>query len=435
MPIPPKYVYEGDEEKARAFRGFAQSQLEILRNDMGFQGLKQDKRTVNFSDGTIIECKINHGLEQATIYCPPVIVEEEEEKVVEITSYIESPGGVLKQGATIGAIPGIKSCNKQGAVAPIETCEGAVLPFQEPIIAGNIQVRGGVPPYTWKITGEDYYFKDEDGNNVYESGGELQPPMCVGGIYHGWLGGLQGVTGMLYILLGGGIINKDICERGGGYYLYRGLIEFFFTVQCGGTLFVEDICGNKASVELEATPIEWDYELSADTITKNSSAEVWVRGGSRDYTWTITGDGYWLDAGHTLKEIVTTGMNVTVYADNTIASPATISIVDACGSMTEGSITCEGSWVYQGQYGVTWGGSLCRQPCNLGGRDETVDIRRWVSQGITGVCQRGGTVDWNGLPEEDQPGTPIEWGLGSCDCGGVGFHYFGVTAFYKWVCT
>ena len=60
--IPPRYVYIGDKEEASKLREFAQSQLEILRNSMSFQDLKQGRRVIRFSNGVIIEAKINHCL-------------------------------------------------------------------------------------------------------------------------------------------------------------------------------------------------------------------------------------------------------------------------------------------------------------------------------------------------------------------------------------
>lgn len=54
-------------EDAAIYRGRAISELKILHSQMGFQSLKQYKRTVNIGNNVIIDCKIVHGVAFATI--------------------------------------------------------------------------------------------------------------------------------------------------------------------------------------------------------------------------------------------------------------------------------------------------------------------------------------------------------------------------------
>lgn len=359
--IPIKYVYKGDEEGARGLRRFAQTQLEILRSSMKHQNLKQDKRTVMFDDGRTVKISINHGLEVANIYCPPVEVEDI--GVEGITAQLVSTGSVLEQSAAIAALPVQQGCNEQGANATVDTCKGAVLPFETNlrIVGADLdlfastlpppkfafQVRGGVSPYTWKVTGDDYYFIDKDDKHVKEIVGRSQAPMCVGGKYHGYYGGLDGITGMLFMLMGGAIINKDLCERAGGeLYLYRGIIAVHAKPFCGATLDVEDICGNTASIELvEPELLEWIEAQCDDQIDPSDTGSVASQGGSADFTSVISGTGFWLDPGFTTKTITAGGGRTFIYTDADACGTATITITDGCGSLISREIlSTEGIW-------------------------------------------------------------------------------------------
>ena len=368
--IPPRYIYEGDERKAKELRRFAQSSLRTLREAMSFQGLEQDKRTITFSDGTIVKAEISHGLEKATIYCPPVVVEEVE--VEEEYSIAKSAGGMLEQGATITIPSAVQGCNEQGANTPMDLCKGAVLPFVAPIIVGadlNLfaatipppyrayQVRGGVPPYTWSISGEKYYFLDDDDNRIYVSEGHTQAPMCTGGAYHGYYGGLEGITGMLFMLMGGGVVSRDLCLRAGGTaYLYRGIIAIHAEFVCGGMLRVRDICGMEAEVELEKPdPFEWDVAGSSETIDRSADEPVCVLGGAPPFHWTVSNEHFWFDAGYTLKEIDSPVRCIPLYADASACGYGTITVSDACGGSTSGVVRCtSGGWNICAESNGTW---------------------------------------------------------------------------------
>lgn len=357
--IPPRYTYKGDEEKARSLRGFAQSQLEILGRAMTFQGLKQDKRIVTFSDGTVIKAEIDHGLGTATVYCPPAAAEAEEIGVKEITAIVNSTGGILRQGASIGDLSAIPCCNEQGAAAPVELCEGAILPFNLPIIVGNnhpfpgekheYQVRGGIHPYTWLVTGDDYFFKDEEDNHIYETGGHVQAPLCHGGKWHGYYGGAEGITGMLFMLMGGRPINKDMCERDGGtLYLYRGTVEVYTGAACGGKLVVTDACGEEAEMVLEgpSTPVQWDYDNSDEEIDPSESGvPIAVTGGSGLYTWEVSPDDTF-----SLGAVMTTVPTNTLNAEAGACGTCTITVTD-CGVEAVGHIRCTaGQWIHKAEY-------------------------------------------------------------------------------------
>ena len=76
--LPPIVDLLGNKEEAEKLRGFALSQLRILRNTMEFQGLKQYTRIVRFSDGSYIRAFSVFGLNTVTIFVPPVSIPERE---------------------------------------------------------------------------------------------------------------------------------------------------------------------------------------------------------------------------------------------------------------------------------------------------------------------------------------------------------------------
>lgn len=67
------YKYLGDKGNAKVLRHFGFAQLEILRNAMKFQGLKQNKRIVEFSSGINVTCTSVFGIDTVNIYVPPLL--------------------------------------------------------------------------------------------------------------------------------------------------------------------------------------------------------------------------------------------------------------------------------------------------------------------------------------------------------------------------
>jgi len=78
----------GDAVEAEKLRGFALSQLWILRNTMEFQGLKQYTRVVRFSDGSYVRAFSCFGLDSVTVFVPPISVPRREVVEVEEAIYI-----------------------------------------------------------------------------------------------------------------------------------------------------------------------------------------------------------------------------------------------------------------------------------------------------------------------------------------------------------
>ena len=98
--IPPKVILEGDKIKAEKLRGFALSQLEILKNTMKFQNLKQDVRMLQLAGGSWIKAVSNFGLNVVTIFAPPVLIPERE--AVELEGVVEGGFFVVVKSVAYG---------------------------------------------------------------------------------------------------------------------------------------------------------------------------------------------------------------------------------------------------------------------------------------------------------------------------------------------
>lgn len=75
----PMIRLSGNKIRARSLCGFAMTQLQITKNLMGFQDLKQYKRRVTLPDGSVVSCKVTHGISLVDIFVPPSPMEAEEE--------------------------------------------------------------------------------------------------------------------------------------------------------------------------------------------------------------------------------------------------------------------------------------------------------------------------------------------------------------------
>lgn len=80
--IPKKTVINGSKQQGQALISRANSELNILQEQMNFQHLEQGHRTVKLDNGAVIECWMNHGMSQVNIYTP---------------SYFEEGGAVDKE--------------------------------------------------------------------------------------------------------------------------------------------------------------------------------------------------------------------------------------------------------------------------------------------------------------------------------------------------
>jgi hypothetical protein len=72
--------------------------------------------------------------------------------------------------------------------------------------------------------------------------------------------------------------------------------------------------------------LEYDTANSQETIARNGSANLVVIGNYGPYTWSVSGQGFWFDANHTIKTLENNGLTATLYADDTACGAATITI-------------------------------------------------------------------------------------------------------------
>lgn len=97
-------------------------------------------------------------------------------------------------------------------------------------------------------------------------------------------------------------------------------------------------------------PTQWDYANSAETIVRDGSAGVSVKGSLEDrsdFKWTVSGAGFTFSNGLTEA---TGGSSQVIRADATSCGPANITCEDACGTIVSGVLrnTDSGYWFHIG---------------------------------------------------------------------------------------
>ena len=111
-------------------------------------------------------------------------------------------------------------------------------------------------------------------------------------------------------------------------------------------------CEEEEEPPIECNGIEPTIYSGVTSIARNANTTAWVNSGSGvssvpPYTWSISGTGFWFDAGYTLTTATTNAdlETLTVYADNTACGTATITVTDACSVVSTGYIICTtGTW-------------------------------------------------------------------------------------------
>lgn len=112
----------------------------------------------------------------------------------------------------------------------------------------------------------------------------------------------------------------------------------------GVSVHVEDACGQQVTGTITGpgVSLEWvGNPGESDTIPYGGSLEISVTGGKGGYWWATTGQHLWFDPDHTLKTILTTGTEVTLYDDGTQCDggEAYVSCSDVCSTLVSGFIT------------------------------------------------------------------------------------------------
>lgn len=98
-------------------------------------------------------------------------------------------------------------------------------------------------------------------------------------------------------------------------------------------------------VECACTGASWDTAGSAETVAAGLSCAIAITDvGAVKKTWSVSGTGFWLDAGFTITSLETVANSIVLYTDASACGSATITV---CG--TTGYVRCTtGLWAYKG---------------------------------------------------------------------------------------
>lgn len=99
---------------------------------------------------------------------------------------------------------------------------------------------------------------------------------------------------------------------------------------------------------VDVTAIQWDAANSVEELAATFSGTVSLIGGHGPYTWAVGGNGFYLDSARTLKTLQTTIPSITIYTQDACGA-GNITVTDACGSQTTGTVRSEGHWELQGE--------------------------------------------------------------------------------------
>lgn len=115
----------------------------------------------------------------------------------------------------------------------------------------------------------------------------------------------------------------------------------------------------------------WDSNTLAQDIAPNTSVSVAVIEGIGPYRWTVSGNGFYLDSGHSIKNIISESGAITIYTQNACGT-GVISVSDNCSTLFFEIRSTDGQWVQ-----VDWPQSLFTCPIR-GGPDDLVSNWNFV---------------------------------------------------------
>lgn len=95
------------------------------------------------------------------------------------------------------------------------------------------------------------------------------------------------------------------------------------------------------------SPIVWDDENSVEVMSPDSYGGVVVTGGKSPYTWSIRGKGFAFSDDGTIRDAVTEGSTITVFALSDACGSANIYVTDGCSSAGGAIRSTDGQWVAQ----------------------------------------------------------------------------------------
>lgn len=137
----------------------------------------------------------------------------------------------------------------------------------------------------------------------------------------------------------------------------------------------------------------------SDLVNSNSQKIVSISGGCPPYSWSVSGEGYWLE-----NDLTYSPENI-VYTDSTIDCLATITVADKFGHRVTGSLRRSGSWVNIG--------SRCDVPGPATKHLGYSQYYKWQFERVVGRYRQyqtystrnyfSGTCLWNEPPCGNQP--------------------------------
>lgn len=333
MKIPPKISLQGDERKAETLRGFALSQLRILERKMSFRGLEQDSRKLVFEDGTRVSISSVFGSDYISIYVPevPAEVAPEEAAIEELPrASVFVLGGKHKQGS---GRPKVTSCSDvPELVWPVDKNPEELVRGAE----AELFVEGGIEQYTWTIE------KGEEGEGSRGFWFDVEHTLTeieVGANSPGFCDGDAGP-------------DQAACEANGGTWRHEGstVVLYADDTICGAAeITVVDACQNVVSGEVPYEKLMKWYLENPTEILRDDWIKLQVEDGEPPFTWSVEAlgsysvyerkgaidVGFFLDGGHTLREMETEERYVYLEAGHIVCGGVLVKVADSCETELE----------------------------------------------------------------------------------------------------
>lgn len=96
------------------------------------------------------------------------------------------------------------------------------------------------------------------------------------------------------------------------------------------------------------TTMTWDSNTLVDDIAPKTSVSVAVIEGIGPYRWTVSGNGFYLDSGHSIKNVISESGSITIYTHNACGT-GVISVSDNCSTVFFEIRSTDGQWVLTAQ--------------------------------------------------------------------------------------
>lgn len=164
----------------------------------------------------------------------------------------------------------------------------------------------------------------------------------------------------------------------------------------------------------DVTPIVFDLNLTVSAVSPASGGQLVASGGSPPYTWTVTGEGFYLNRARTLKQITSNFPQASLFTNELACGTALIRVTDGCTEPTVRVTSTTGQFVLQPigtDPGVKFRPSPCPPlapplvpQCQTGWIISTVNRGIFVTQRICSIVTGGSGQ--GSTPEEARENAP-----------------------------